>query len=87
MVTVLINAPRLRMLLVAANNLLNIDIDGNTLATSIASTGDDATTATALATAINADGTLSALVTADASANHLDCSNCWNRVYGYFISS
>ena len=60
--------PRLRMLLLvtAGNNLLNIDIDGNTLATSIASTMR-CDNSHCLSNAINVDGTL--IVTADASAN------------------
>ena len=52
----------------AGVNTINVDVDGNVLAAAVDHTGDNAATATALATAINNDGTLSALVTADASA-------------------
>ena len=52
----------------AGVNTINVDVDGNVLAGAVDHTGDNAATATALAAAINADGT-SALVTADASAD------------------
>jgi flagellar capping protein FliD len=47
----------------------NVTVDGNSLGAAIVWDTDVATTATNLATAINADGALSAIVTADASAS------------------
>ena len=47
----------------------SVTVDGNVLGAAVAFNTDMATTATDLATAINADGTLSAIVTAAATAN------------------
>ena len=48
----------------AGVNTINVTVDGNSLATAVDHTGDNVTTAAALVAAINADGTINAIVTA-----------------------